>query len=415
MLASAPAPAPAPTAIRRNVVLGVELSADAITVLGRRGFRPLASSDVELGRITELSVPQGYDAISATELLKRELPAETFLYSMRYHLTPQGEAKDAPDSIIEGKPCEGDRCYAKKMVGWRPDLSGCAARVKVGVVDTAVDTTHPALQGMRKKHGTFGRGAVADRTFWHGTGVAAVLAGAEKSVTPGLIPGAEFLLADIFSRGEDGVLESDTLSLSNALDWLERLSVIVVYLSFSCVRDPAIETKVQAMSRRKVVFVAAAGNDGPTGQASYPAAYKPVIAVTAVNRDRNSYHNATHGSYIDVAAPGVRIWTALPDGRMGYRSGTSFAAPFVTSIVAVAYASAPVKTKEALLRKLDPKDIGPPGRDPIYGRGLLVAPTSCVPAVVATPSIAATPAGPAKSALLPAKDGASVRSASQAP
>lgn len=414
ILASVPTAVPVPEAIRRHVVLGIELSPEAIAVLGKHGFRPLVSSNVEIGHVTELAVPQGYDAISATALLKRELPAETFLYSMRYNLLPQGESKEAPDNEIAGKPCEGDRCYAKHMVGWNPALGTCASRVKVGVVDTAVDTTHPALKGMRKKHGTFGRGAVADASNWHGTGVAALMAGAEKSATPGLIPEAEFLLADIFTRGEDGSLESDTLSLYNALEWLDRLNVNVVNLSIAGVRDPAIETKIQAMARRKVVFVAAAGNDGPTGQASYPAAYKPVIAVTAVNRERNSYHNATHGSYIDVAAPGVRIWTALPDGRMGYRSGTSFAAPFVTSIVAATYAGAPVKTKEGLLRRLDPKDLGPPGRDPIYGRGLLVAPPSCVPTIATVPSVAAKPTVPATNAAAPVKGGAAVRSASQA-
>lgn len=398
---------PAPDAIRSDVLLGLELSPKAFAVAQRLGMRPVFDSDGEFGRITEFSLPSGYDAFSAREMLQSELPAELFVYSIRYHLVPQGEAAAKPSAYdrsaiaggVPGKPCEGDRCYASQLVGWRPNLASCSTRVRVGVVDTAVDVKHPSLIDMRSKMGTFGRGSVADASNWHGTGVAALLAGAAQSATPGLIPKTEFLLADIFTRHQDGSLESDTMGLASALEWLDMLGVNVVNLSISGARDPLVEEKVRSMSSRGVVLVAAAGNDGPDGTPSYPAAYKPVIAVTAVNRELNSYQHATQGSYIDVAAPGVRIWTALPDGRMGYRTGTSFAAPFVTSIIASIYASTPVKTKAALLHRLTYKDLGPPGRDPIFGRGLLVAPEACVPAVVAAPVAAARQHPPIKNAL----------------
>ena len=148
-----------------------------------------------------------------------------------------------------------------------------------------------------------------------------------------------------------------------------------------------------------VTFVAAAGNNGPVAPESYPAAYKDVIAVTAVNKDLENYRGANRGSYVDLSAPGVKIWTALPDGKEGFRTGTSFAAPFVTGIVAVRLAANPHWTsKEELLKGLTIRDLGPPGTDPIYGRGLAVAPQSCAAkAQIAKKVAPATPAAAAAS------------------
>ncbi len=94
------------------------------------------------------------------------------------------------------------------------------------------------------------------------------------------------------------------------------------------------------------IMVAPSGNRGPfSKKKSYPGAYKPVIAVTAVDRFERSAKFATALNYINFAAPGVGIWTAVPGGGKAM-SGTSLAAPVVT-----AYAAAAQK-------KARPQDIG---------------------------------------------------------
>ena len=99
--------------------------------------------------------------------------------------------------------------------------------------------------------------------------------------------------------------------------------------------DELVHAQIADMSARKgVVFIAAAGNGGPAAPPGYPAAYKEVIAVTAIDDRKRSYDYANRGRYIDVAAPGVRIWTAQPYNMEGMLNGTSFAAPFVTGIAA---------------------------------------------------------------------------------
>lgn len=135
--------------------------------------------------------------------------------------------------------------------------------------------------------------------------------------------------------------------------------------------------KIESLSAKGMVFTAAAGNDGPTAGPAYPAAYPQVIAVTAVTKDLRNYPYANRGNHIDLAAPGADIWTAWPDAKEGYRSGTSFAAPFVTGVLAVYPPNVLSEPKESLLEHVNVTDLGPAGRDPIYGRGLLQAPANC--------------------------------------
>jgi subtilisin family serine protease len=213
---------------------------------------------------------------------------------------------------------------------------------------------------------------------WHGTAVLSLLAGDPTSSTPGLIPDASFYLATAFKTDEAGNASTDTMRLLQALDWLDALDVRYINMSFSGPRDPLFEQAINRMVAKGTVFVAAAGNQGPTAPPSYPAAYPQVIAVTAVNKNAENYRHANRGPYVDLSAPGVEIMTALPDGKQGFRTGTSFAAPFVTAIVATRTDTAhPFAKKSDLLSRLNLQDLGPPGPDPIYGQGLALAPKVC--------------------------------------
>jgi subtilisin family serine protease len=243
------------------------------------------------------------------------------------------------------------------------------------VMDTGLDTTHPAFRSKTIEVAHLGRGGAGPA--WHGTGVTALLAGDPAGGTPGLIPNANFYVADVFHADDDGQPASDTLSMLRGFDWLERRGVKIINMSLSGPPDDLIRDAVAKLSAKNVMFVAAAGNDGIGAAPSYPAAYNEVIAVTAITKDLKNYRYANRGDYIDMAAPGVAIWTALPGALEGYHSGTSFAAPYVTAALAAIYKDLPDKKKSAAMAQLAFKDLGEPGRDPIYGQGLIVAPQSC--------------------------------------
>ena len=87
--------------------------------------------------------------------------------------------------------------------------------------------------------------------------------------------------------------------------------------------------------KRGIVAVAAAGNGGPDAKPAYPAAFADVIAVTATDSGDATFKSANHGSYIAVAAPGVDIISAAPNGAYDIASGTSMAAAHVSGIAAL--------------------------------------------------------------------------------
>lgn len=360
--------------------------------------------------VTSLQPPEGMSAAEARALLNRELPKGSFAPNQKYRIyrtasgTDQLKADTRPATMRPaGGPedCNGDHCFGRTVIGWRPELHACANGVRIGIIDTSVDVTHPAFAHKKIELKHFGTDGAPLGPDWHGTGVTALLAGDASSGTPGMIPDANFYIADIFHADSDQEPASDTVSMLRAFDWLEAKGVKIINMSLSGPPDDLILKAIEKMTAKGVLFVAAAGNEGPTAGPSYPAAYDQVIAVTAVTKDLQGYRYANRGAYIDVAAPGVAIWTALPGAREGFHSGTSFATPYVTATLAALYPSLKAKTHDQALQQIAFKDLGDPGRDPIFGQGLLVAPTACSGAQVAS-----APAVPAARSLAPQGIGA---------
>ena len=126
-----------------------------------------------------------------------------------------------------------------------------------------------------------------------------------------------------------------------------------------------------------MIIVAAVGNDGAGAAPRYPAALPNVVAVTAVDARGRIYDKAVRGAHVDAAAPGVDIYVDT-GGAGHFVSGTSMAVPFVTARIAAdpALYGAPAG---AIRQRLGAStvDLGQPGRDAIYGAGLVVAGPDC--------------------------------------
>lgn len=374
-----------PRSYSHREVLAVNLSPAAVSRARSLGFTTGAPSPFEDGIvITVLTTPLGIDALAAIRQLKRELPADHFHLNSLYRLYRPAMNEDGvkqrtrPASVGNTAQCLDDRCYARAVIQWKTNFAACATGVRIGVIDTSVDQLHPAFSGQRITYASFlpdGRQASPN---WHGTGVLSILAGRPDSGTPGLVHQATFFVANIFFAGDDGEPLTDTVSLLRALDWMSAAGATLINMSFSGPQDEIVRSRIASLSERGFVFSAAAGNGGPAGQPAYPAAYPEVIAVTAVNKHLQIFPFATRGPYIDLAAPGVDIWAAIPDAREGYRSGTSFAAPFATAVLAILPRDTARLPKDALLDRMKsatPSAVS--GPNPAYGGGLLQAPRIC--------------------------------------
>jgi Subtilase family len=373
---------------RRDEILVVNASRSTMAQLSFAHVETISTGGSSLSRFV---VPDGLDAISARQLLREQMPSlsSAFNYVYRPYVAATEGTGYSPALGQAIRPsasngCTSDRCYGPGLINWVPDASTCSVEIGVGVIDTGFDSQHPAFKGRKINWSTVLEGEHVSVQAWHGTGVLALLSGHPQSSTPGLIPGATFTATNTFYSDGNGQPATDTTTLVKALKLMETYKVKVVNLSLAGPQDAVLHRQIKDMSETGVLFVAAAGNGGPFALPSYPAAYPEVIAVTAVDRNLVGYRHATRGSHIDLAAPGVDVWTALPDKREGPQTGTSFAVPYVTAAAAavypkdeLTYKGRPLDPKKVVLSRLSTRDLGPAGRDPIYGQGLLQAPAKC--------------------------------------
>lgn len=240
--------------------------------------------------------------------------------------------------------------------------------LRIGMIDSQVDVAHPALHEARIHTHTFTSSGAVLPDF-HGTAIASILVGNEAGYQ-GLAPNAEIFAAEVFEQDATRGEIASTVSLVRALDWLISSNVDVINISLAGPPNKLLEAALQRASESKVMILAAAGNGGPTAAPMYPAAYASVVAVTAVDASGQVFRLANRGDYLDIAAPGVGLKHAKSGGGYAASSGTSFAVPFAATAVARLRHTQPGDDALELLCRTA-EDLGPPGRDSIYGFGLL--------------------------------------------
>jgi len=177
------------------------------------------------------------------------------------------------------------------------------------------------------------------------------------------------------------------LTLAGALDAAIQKNARVVNLSLGGPSDRLLTRLIEQAVSRGVVIVAAAGNDGPHGQPSFPAALPSVVSVTAVDANEQLYADATQGDFVQVAAPGVEILSTSPGGKLLVASGTSLATAFVSGTAALLISQQPQLSPNQIQSLLEgtAKRLGPSTRDAKFGSGLIdacraasqLAPSSC--------------------------------------
>jgi len=315
--------------------------------------------------LLRLGLPGGLDVPGALTALRQAFPATLFDANTLYE----------PDAAAAaGEP----RHYAKALIGWPENGPGCAAPASLGLIDTAVDRQHSALAGRAVTDRSFIAAGVPPAPPDHGTAVAALLVGAPDSPAAGLLPAARLYAAAIFALREDRVVGT-TDTIARAVDWLGQQGVRVVNLSLSGPGNQVMRLTVERAHAGGMLLVAAAGNEGPNAAPVFPAGYPTVVAVTAVDASLQPYGNANRGGYVDLAAPGVDVWSARQGDGGRYNTGTSFAAPFVSAAAALILVRSPDATPDSVRRQLQEgsRDLGTPGRDSTFGWGLLQLPGAC--------------------------------------
>lgn len=278
--------------------------------------------------------------------------------------------------------------------------------VKIAVIDSGVDVKHddlknnilPGYDAFSRVEGEKAANAsklnYISSLYKHGSHVAGIIAAQynnSKGIA-GVAPEAKILPVKIFpdftdyfkaaKKNDDGSDVTVVSAIADGIIWSVKHNADVINLSLGLwEQSNTIERAVKYALENNVSIVVAAGNErATTNRKNYLAAINGVIAVGATDKSNQIAFFSNSGDYVTVAAPGFDIISTTPSflNLKNYRkmSGTSMAAPHVAGIVAMLKdkfkeTATPQWIKERLEKTAT--DLGNPGRDDLYGSGLVNA------------------------------------------
>lgn len=350
--------------LRSRRIGGEDLPAD-LTIDPINGHRwpdsPLA--DVEM----DIDIVRGQ-----TDASDAKRPDETVVPSMDIQLI---EPVGCPDAELEAVGRKS-KTWGIDAVGAR-DCTYTGEGITVAILDSGIDGSHPAFEGIELIQRDFTDQARPDTCpddHGHGTHCAGIIFGREVAGQRiGIAPGVQrAVIGKIFGKNEAGT----SARVYEAIDWAADQGAHVISMSIafnilsyvirlrrrkklprgmaitkalSAYRDNLlfIDRIVSLLShhpRVKPLLIAAAGNDSQRDRSSdheidarMPAAVDGVVAAGALrhNMDRKLTVSRFSNTGVDVVAPGSAILSARPGGDLRYRTGTSMAGAHVAGVAAL--------------------------------------------------------------------------------
>jgi len=244
----------------------------------------------------------------------------------------------------------------------------------VAVIDTGVDWDHPDLAA---NYVPLGYDWVNNDTDpmddnGHGTHVAGIIAAVlNNSLGIAGLAQVSVMVEKCFNSTGWG----DEDDCANAIIHAVDQGASILSLSWGdYFNSSLVQYAIEHAYSQDVLIVAAAGNDG-VSERIYPAAYDEVIAVTAAEYDDQPASFTNFGNWVELAAPGVDIYSTYPDDGYAYMGGTSMACPHVTGVAALIWSYFPNMTRDEVRFQLQrtADDLGSPSYDYYYGYGRINA------------------------------------------
>jgi subtilisin len=209
----------------------------------------------------------------------------------------------------------------------------------------------------------------------HGTCVAGVIAAKNSGFgTVGVAPHCKII--PVKSLSNKGFATSK--SLEKSLEYAINIKPDIVNMSLGGrhQQGPIFHEFLKELERLNIPVICAMGNYGEN-YSCFPADYPETIGVTSYRKDRNISNFSSRSNDADFALPGEDILTTNLNNQYSIVNGTSFAAPFLSGLVAIILSEAKKKNivyttkqiKELLIQTC--KDYGPIGKDRLFGYGII--------------------------------------------
>ncbi len=257
-------------------------------------------------------------------------------------------------------------------VAWNTTVGNSS--ILLAIVDTGVDWDHPDLANNYAPLGydwVNGDDDPMDDNG-HGTHVAGIAAAVINN-NLGIAGISQVKVMAEKALNRSGYGSSD--DLAEAITHAADQNADIISMSWgSYTRNILVQHAIQYAYNSGVLLVAAAGNNASSEKA-YPAAYNEVIAVSATDRNDNPAYFTNYGEWIELAAPGVNIYSTTWNDDYTYKSGTSMATPHVSGVAALIWSVFTNLTRDQVRSRLQEtaEDLGPEGFDIHYGHGRVSA------------------------------------------
>ncbi|MHC5109771.1 MAG: S8 family serine peptidase [Planctomycetota bacterium] len=242
----------------------------------------------------------------------------------------------------------------------------------IGIVDSGIEVDHPDLEGkvLDGRNMTRNSSDISD-SLGHGTqvsGVAAAIADNGEGVA-----GVSWQSPLLVAKATNSRGQASSRYIASGILWAVGNGASVVNVSFAPLWSNAVvrAAAMQAYSRGSLVVISA-GNGGRLRNSS---GYAEALFVGAVNSSDQLTSFSDYGRYVDVVAPGSAIRTTGLDAAYDLVSGTSFSAPIVTGIAALAWSVNPDLRPSTIAKAVRDNaiDVGDTGEDDEYGAGVVSA------------------------------------------
>jgi thermitase len=215
------------------------------------------------------------------------------------------------------------------------DVTTGSHAINIAILDTGVDLDHPDLADKIISNINFSNSATVDDVYGHGTHVAGIAAAMTDNAIG--VAGLGYISTIMNVKVLSDVGAGAYSWIASGVIWAADNGAKIINMSLGGPStSSALEDAINYAWSKGVVVVAAAGNNGDTVP-MYPAYYTNCIAVAATDDNDAKAYWSNYGDWVDVAAPGVSIYSTLKDNSYGYMSGTSMASPCVAGLAALVF------------------------------------------------------------------------------
>lgn len=338
-----------------------------------------AVGEVPALSVQRLTVPEGQELAVITAL--RHHPLVEYAepnYIIRAILTPNDPYFSSQWSLTKiGAP-----------QAW--DVTTGSSDITIAIVDSGIDLDHPDLSGKIILGYDYVNGDwIPDDDFGHGTHVAGIAAAWTNNGqgVAGVSWGARLMALKVLDAGGYGTYANVASAVTYAADNGAR--IINLSLGGSSDSQTLRDAVIYAYNAGCVVVAATGNNNGPV---LYPAKYAEAFAVASTDstdqRYSDPFNGSNYGPEVDIAAPGVNIYSTYRGSGYIYMTGTSMATPHVAGLAALIWSEYPSYTNDQVEGRIEMTalDLGANGWDQYYGHGRIDA-----HAALCTPDLGASP------------------------